>query len=88
MVSGENDLIEKPPRCAMILEEPNWMEKGGCIVSIFFGGYIHVGPAESRVGRGEKNGGSFTGVVLGDEQVSNMVGVEHLPVQQHFFWVF
>ena len=27
-------------------------------------------------------GASFTGVVLGDEQVSNMVGVEHLPVQQ------
>lgn len=64
------------------------MEKGACIVSIFFGGYIHVGPAESRVGRAyanlccEKDGVSFTGVVLGDEQVSNMVGVEHLPVQQ------
>ena len=68
---------------AMILEEPNSMEKGACIVSIFFGGYIHVGPAESRVGGGLcEPGVSFTGVVLSDEQVSNMVGVEHLPVQQ------
>lgn len=26
----------------MILEEPNSMEKGACIVSIFFGSYIHA----------------------------------------------